>query len=168
MTNKSNYTEEEWDLLRTAPILTGFAVARIGQSGLGTFKEAAVLSAKFAAGTKEYPNNDLIRALSAKEEANRAEKGAAGIIKGKKPPEIVTAAASLLAQVKKILDAKSDAQESDEYRKWVTGIGVSAAKAVKEGGHLGFGGVRVSEPEKKALAAIADALDADLPPELAQ
>ncbi len=47
-------------------------------------------------------------------------------------------------------------------------ISANVAQAAKEGGHPGFGGVRVSEPEKTALAAVAATLDAELPPELAQ
>ncbi|HID52555.1 MAG TPA: hypothetical protein EYP41_11025 [Anaerolineae bacterium] len=167
MTNKSDYTEEEWNLLGEAPLLAGFTVLMAGKTGLGTFKETVALSKGFIVGAQKYPDNELIRTLATGGEAKQAEKHFSKAIKGMAPAQVQAHTIEQLAKVKDILDVKTSAQEADEYKKWVMELSASVAQAAKEGGHLGFGGVRVSEPEKKALGAIADALDADLLPDLA-
>ena len=168
MTNKSDYTEEEWNLLGEAPLLAGTAVLMAGKTGLGTFKETVALSKGFIVGAQKYPDNELIRTLATGDEAKQAEKRYSKSIKGMAPAQLQAYTVEQLGRVKDILYTKAIEQEADEYKKWVMAIATNVARAAKEGGHLGFGGVRVSQPEKEALAAIADALDADLPPELAE
>ncbi len=53
MTNKSDYPEEEWNLLGEAPLLAGTAVLMAGKTGLGTFKETVALSQGFIPGNRQ-------------------------------------------------------------------------------------------------------------------
>jgi hypothetical protein len=63
MTTKSDYSDEEWQLLIDVPILAGLAVMMSGKSGLGTMKEAVSLTQNTLSGAQEYPNVELIRAI---------------------------------------------------------------------------------------------------------
>jgi hypothetical protein len=56
MTTKTDYSDEEWQLLVDVPILAGLAVMMSGKSGLGTMKEAVSLTQGTLSGAKEYPN----------------------------------------------------------------------------------------------------------------
>jgi hypothetical protein len=54
--------------------------------------------------------------------------------------------------------AKAPSAEADGFKRWIVGVGKNVAEASNEGGFLGFGGTKVSEAEKQALQAIAQAL----------
>lgn len=164
MTNKSDYTEEEWNLLGDAPLLAGTDVLMAGNTGLGTVKETVALSKGFIVGAQKYPDNELIRTLSTGDEAKQAEKRYSKPIKGMSPAQLQAYTVEQLGKVNDTLYTKATEQEASEYKKWVMDICNSVANAAKEGGHLGFGGVRVSEPEKQAIAAISKALRVDEAP----
>ena len=165
MTNKSDYTTEEWNLLGVTPFLVGITVMRIGKSGLGTFKEIPKVFKGILAGAETYPDSELVKALSSTKEASKAEDRFGEMIKGLKAKEVKALTIEKLEEVKQILDAKTPASEAEAYKKWLMDIGVKVAEAAKEGGHFGFGGVRVSDPEKEALRDFAAALGIDAPPE---
>jgi hypothetical protein len=65
--------------------------------------------------------------------------------------EHVKAAADLVAR-------KSSAAETDAYRKMLVSVAQTAANASKEGGFLGFGGVRVSDREREFISAVSTAV----------
>jgi len=164
VTSKSDFTPEEWNLLGVTPFLVGTAVMRIGKSGLGTFKEIPKVFKGILAGAETYPDSELVKTLSSTEEASQAEDRFGEMIKGLKAKEVRALTIEKLEEVKQILDAKTPANEAEAYKKWLMDIAVKVAEAAKEGGHLGFGGVRVSEPEKETLRGFADALGVDVPP----
>jgi len=57
-----------------------------------------------------------------------------------------------------LLAAKATPQEAKEYRQWAFSVAENVANAASEGGFLGFGGERVSDPEKQLIAKIRSAL----------
>ena len=64
MSNVSNFTPEELNLIREIIPLTGFAVAVAGNSGIiGTFKEAAATAKGLGEAATKYPQNELIQSL---------------------------------------------------------------------------------------------------------
>lgn len=164
MTNKSDYTEEEWQLLGQTPLVAGTDVLMAGNTGLGTVKETVALSKSYVVGAQKYPDNELIRSLTTGDEAKQAQKGFSKSIKGMSPAQLQAYTVEQLGKVNNTLYTKAIEQEASEYKKWVMDICNSVANAAKEGGHLGVGGVRVSEPEKKAVAAISKALRVDEAP----
>jgi hypothetical protein len=164
MINKSDFTNEEWDLLGVTPYLVGISIMRIGKSGILSLKEIAAIFKSILAGAEQFPDSELVRILSSKEEAGEAEDRFGEMIKGLNADEVKTFTAGKLEEVRNILDAKTSASEAEAYKQWLMNIGVNVAQAAKEGGHLGFGGVQVSEPEKEALRAFAAALGTDVPP----
>jgi hypothetical protein len=60
---------------------------------------------------------------------------------------------STLGEVSRLLDAKAP-QDAAALKAWLPSISQNVAEAAKEGGFLGFGGVRISDAEKAALADI--------------
>ena len=167
MTTQSNYTTEEWELLRVAPFLTGITVMRVGKSGLHSLKEIAVIFKRILAGGETYPDSELVRILSDKDEASKGEEQFGKMIKGMKSAEVQAFTVKQLKTVKGILDAKAGSEDAKAYKKWMMDISLNVAKAAKEGGHFGFGGVQISDPEKEAIRSIAAALGVDVPPEAA-
>ena len=55
---------------------------------------------------------------------------------------------------------KASPAEAEAYRAMLVGVAEKAAAASKEGGFLGFGGVRVSDKEQAFIAEVRRALDA--------
>src|SRR5512132_388880 len=63
MTKKADYTADEWQLLLDVPALAGLGVMMAGKSGLGTMKEAIALTQGVMAGSRDYPNLELIQSI---------------------------------------------------------------------------------------------------------
>ena len=68
-------------------------------------------------------------------------------------------ALAVLADVARILDAKAP-EDAAPFKNWLAEISQKVAEASKEGGFLGFGGVRISDAEKATLADIQKTLNA--------
>jgi hypothetical protein len=166
-----NYTEDELQLLANTPHMLGAAMAFVGSSGLfGTGKEMFTNSKSILAGIKDYPNNELIKAILPNLDGSRADAMEKmkkmrdwsmarlkdkGIVSAEKfraqALEDAQAAASLV-------EAKSAAQEAAEYKQWAFSVAEKVAMAATEGGFLGFGGERLSANEKQLLAELQTAL----------
>ena len=63
----------------------------------------------------------------------------------------------MLREASRLLDTKAP-EEAIAVKGLMKTIGERVAQAASEGGMLGFGGVKVSEPEKATLSEIAKAL----------
>jgi len=167
VSTKSDYTQEEWQLLLDVPPLVGTAVMVAGRSGLGSMKEAFALASSVLGGKKGFENNTLVGALvdGRLKDGDRSaiENFSSNPYRGLPPEEILAAAVEKSRAVLELLAVKSQPQESHEYRGWAMSIGDKVANAAKEGGFLGIGGERVSEEEKRVLDAVADALDISWP-----
>lgn len=166
-------TEDELQLLSSLPQAIGSAVAFCGRSGLfGTGKEMFVNAQAMMAGAEEFPDNELIRtvvpdahAADRSAELAQAKKtrdwvGARLKAKGITSPEMLTALTlDDCREAAKLLAAKFDAKAVGEYKQWAISVAEKVAMASTEGGFLGFGGERLSEPERKLIADLKSALD---------
>jgi hypothetical protein len=162
MTDKSNFTPDEWKVLLESTMAAGIAVTAADPSGLwGLLKES------FAGGTevakiKTNPGaNALVRALV--DDFNTADGSAArDALKskiGNKPEQIKDKCIEVLGQAAAIVDAKAPG-DAAAYKSWVQHISQQVAQAANEGGGLFGGGVPVSEGEKATLTEISRALKA--------
>lgn len=161
MLTKVSFTPEEWEIVRDAPQYVAMAVATAGASGLiGSIQEA------FAAGrtfTESFSSpNELFRSLSHPEELKSYRDSLVTAI-ADMPPESQKAwlrqgAAEKSRRALAILAQKGTPEETAEYRDWLAGIAERIANAAKEGGLLGFGGERVSGPEREVIEEIRQAL----------
>lgn len=163
MEKPERFSEEEWEMLSSFPLLIGSAAAGAGRSGLfGTFKEAMASIKGIMEGISLYPSNTLITAMvpekedldDSKEAIKEQHEYLAEKMKEKgvkKSEEIVTMAMEELQLVLPILEQHVSAQESMEYKQWLLHIAQKVAESAKEGDFLGIGGVRVSEEEQRFL-----------------
>jgi hypothetical protein len=162
MAAKTDFNADEWKLLLESVMMAGIAVTAAEPSGLwGTLKESFASARGMAAGRDAA--DDLIKALVADfataQGRGIARDGLKEALKDSKPVEIKTKSIDTLRQVAGLLDAKAP-QDAAAVKAWLRQISHDVAEASKEGGFLGFGGVKVSDAEKATLAEIDAALAA--------
>jgi hypothetical protein len=162
MTNKQDFTAEEWSKVLQSPMLVGIAVSAADPSGLwGTLKEAAASSSALVTAKRDASSNELVKAVAADLQTSEGRLVAQQALKqcfaGAEPADCVKRSLATLREVSAIIDTKAP-QEATAYKAWLRGISQKVAEAAVEGAMLGFGGVRVSETEKATLGDIAKAL----------
>ena len=160
MAAKTDFTADEWKLLLESVMMAGIAVTAADPSGLwGTLKESFASAQTLASG--KAGSSDLIRALVADFETSEgrgiARDGLKETLKGSQPAEIKAKSIEALRQAAALLDAKAPG-DAGAVKAWVRQISHNVAEASKEGGFLGFGGVKVSEAETATLGEIDAAL----------
>jgi len=165
MTNKADFSPEQWQLLLDVPIMVGMGVMVAGKSSLGTVKESFAISKEIFEAVKAYPENELIQAVvNARlkdKEKSTAESLSDNPYMSKGRDGLVDAAVEKCQQVCQLLAEKCAEAEARQFKQWSMQIGEKVAMAASEGGFLGFGGEQVSEEEKTALAKISQALGVD-------
>lgn len=144
MTDKSAFTEEEWDLLRGAPGDAGLMV--VMAEGGGTFRETYALAKGYAEARKQHGASQLLDELVAAgpKRGSRAHSG----------EELHEHALSQLRDAAALLRSKATPEDLEGYRAFVLALGERVAEAHKEGGQS------VSERERAALTEIETALTA--------
>jgi hypothetical protein len=162
MTDKSNFTPDEWKLLLESVTMAGIAITAAEPHGLwGLLKESfaggsALVQAKLDPGA-----NPLIKAVVADFETSEgrsiARDGLKAQLTGCKPAEIKAKCIETLRQAGAVVDAKAPG-DAAAFKGWLRQISQHVAEAAKEGGFLGIGGVPVSEAEKATLTEISGAL----------
>ena len=162
MSKQTDFTDQEWETLRTAPHLVMLSVATAGASGLfGSLKEAFAPAGAIIEAAKG--NNELLRNICDREELKAAQKSLRSSIKMSGDLEslrdrLQTSAADKAREATAVLKQKGSAEDLDAYRKLLVDIADRTAKAAKEGGFLGFGGEWVSEGERAVISRISQAL----------
>lgn len=162
MTGKADYTPEEWWLLKETPLLAGAAVMVAAPSGTsGTLQEMIANATSFVTTAASFPDNELIQALVTPEDGQAWKPRAAETGDPNKEARGERVKADALEKCRRtadLLDKKSTPDQAREYKQWVMEIGGAVASAAEEGGVLGIGKKRVSEPEVQVLVEIAEAL----------
>jgi hypothetical protein len=164
MTTKTDYSDEEWQLLLDVPTLTGLAVMMSGKSGLGTMKEAVSLTRGALDGAKEHPNIELIKAIVDARvkggEKSSAESFTDNPYQGLGVEKFMGIVLEKCRSASEVLARKATTEEATAFRSWVLSIADNVSKAAREGGFLGFGGTQVSAEEVAAINSIKSALTA--------
>jgi hypothetical protein len=161
MTTKSDYNDEEWQLLLDIPMFVGAAVMVSGKSGLGTLKESFTLAHENMSAVKDFPNNDLIQSIVSARTNNKEKSSIESFshpMLKMQPDDFKDAVVQKCREADALLKQKSTPSEAHEYRTWITTIADKVAHAASEGGILGIGGEQFSEPEKIAINDINSAL----------
>lgn len=163
MAGKADFTSEEWGEILQSIMLAGIAVSAAEPSGLLGILKEGMASARVLVEAKMDPSADnLVKAAIAdfgtSDGLDVARQGVAALVVGSTPAQISEKATGALHQVSSLLDAKAPA-DSVAFKTWLRHIAAAVADASKEGGFLGFGGVRVSEAEKASLKNISTALN---------
>jgi hypothetical protein len=162
MTDKSNFTPDEWKLILESVMAAGIAVTAAEPSGLwGLLKESFASGSELVRAKSDAGSNALVRAAAAdfatSEGRGIARDDLKAKLAGSKPPEIKAKCIETLRQAAELLDAKAPG-DATAFKGWLRQIGQHVAEASKEGGFLGIGGVQVSEAEKATLTEISSAL----------
>jgi hypothetical protein len=160
MTNKSNFTPEEWKTLLEGVMMSGLAISAAEPSGLfGAVKES--FAASHALVEARSGPNELIRSLVAAFETSEgrtvARDGLKEKLSGVQAAEIKDKSIGTLKEVATLLEQKAP-EDAAPVKQWLYHISEKVADADAEGGFLGFGGTRVTDKEKATLSEISGAL----------
>ena len=162
MTDKSNFTPEEWKLLLESVMMAGIAVTAAEPSGLwGLLKESFASGSALVTARTDAGSNALIKAVVADFETaegrSTARDGLKEKLTGSKPVEIKAKCIETLRQAAAVVDAKAPG-DAAAFKSWLRQISQHVAEAATEGGFLSIGGVPVSDAEKATLTEISSAL----------
>ena len=154
VSNKSNFTVDEWDLFRKVPFLTSLVVISASPSGpVGLFQESRAASEVLRAGL-ENSQTELMKVLAEDLKENLSFHK----MQSQDADEIYSNGLAACREVATVLREKATPEEAGEFKSWLTGLARRVAEAAKEGGFLGFGGTQVTEAESSALDQIEVAL----------
>jgi hypothetical protein len=138
MTKKSDFTEQEWELVREGPPIAGLFAATASSGG--TFRESWALAKSFAEARQHQGESELLDALVA-EKPHAKRYGS--------PQELEQQGLGRLAEAIELLEQKASADEVEAYRRFTLAVAEHVAEAHKEGG------ASISPQERQALDAIA-------------
>jgi hypothetical protein len=163
MATKTDFTAEEWSLLRETPHLVVLGMAVAGASGIfGTIKEATAAGQSMVEAARS--SNPLIQALAARDEMTAAQEGVRSQFQAADPAtlqeRIQTSALEKTQAAMTLLRSKGSAEDQAAYRTFLKSVAERVAQASKEGTFLGFGGERVSEGETRMLTNLSAAIGA--------
>lgn len=162
MAGRANFSDEEWNLIRLAPVLVASGVSISDPSGLiGTVKEAFYGMSSMMESYKHGTQLELIGALLAdKSRPTMPDRGAL-LGEGSKEQQFENLKAAVLAKVREVLallETKASPEELAAYKQMIAKVAEETANASKEGGFLGFGGERVSAGEQAFVDQVKAAL----------
>ncbi len=161
MAKQDTFTSEEWTLLRIAPSFVSVGVSAVDPSGLFSSIKEVIAGANRTMATLHANNSlELFSALAADRSIPGIPDVHALLGEGPHDQQIQNFKSAALDRVKSaaaVLAVKASAAEADAYRKMLVSVAQDAANASKEGGFLGFGGVRVSEKERAFIDEVSKA-----------
>jgi hypothetical protein len=162
MASKSDFSSAEWRTLRDAPHRIVIAVAAAGGSGIfGSLKEALAPAGAMIEALQG--DNALLREVCNQEEIKAAVEELKEQARTSADFEAIRASFRQSAQEQakaalEILRQKASPDDVSAYGEFLMKLAERVANAAKEGGFLGFGGERVSEPERAFLKELSEAL----------
>jgi hypothetical protein len=155
MSTKADFSADQWDLLRTAPMMASILVIAASPSGPVGLLQESTAAGKMILAAAQTAQTPLLKSL--------AEDLGQTIAIPKPPPgatpdKVQEAAAEILKRTAALLNEKATPEEATETKQWLIKVAQATAEATKEGGFLGFGGTLVSDEEKAALARVNSSL----------
>ena len=164
MAKQDAFTTEEWNLLRLAPSLITGGMSAADPSGIfGSIKEATAGASGMNEALKAHGALELFASLAADRSIPGMPDPKSLLGEGSREQQMQNFKSAVLQRVKSAVDlvaAKASPAEAQAYRQLLVGVAQKAAEASKEGGFLGFGGVRVSDKEQAFLTEVKTAVGA--------
>jgi hypothetical protein len=144
MTAKSDFTEEEWELVAEGPAIAGM-IAATAQKG-GSFRESYALAKTYVEARQHHGESELLDTIvSEKPQFDRHKYHSAEELQGQGLERIQQATA--------LLESKAGADEVDAYKTFTLNVAKNVAGAHKEEGQ------RVSPAEEAAIASVSASLE---------
>jgi hypothetical protein len=145
MTGRSDFTEEEWELVLEGPPTAGIIVVT-SQRG-GTFRESLAMGKAYGEARRQHGASQLLDEITGtKPKVDRS--------RFHSPEELRQHGLERLREVAQLLERKASEQELDDYRSFVLALADKVAAAHREDG------VDVSPAERAAIDEVATALGA--------
>jgi hypothetical protein len=141
MTDKADFTAEEWELVREGPPTAGM-VALTAESG-GSFRESWALAKAYTEARKEHGESELLDALVAEKP---------DVKRYKTTEELEAQGLGRLTEAVTLLEQKATRGELAAYKKFALDVAARVAEAHKEGERP------VGEGERAAIEKIAASL----------
>lgn len=162
MARQDSFTTEEWNLLRIAPSLVSSGTAAADPSGLiGSIKEAAAGALGMAEAFKSHGALELFSSLGADRSLPGMPDPKSMLGEGSREQQMSNFKAAVLQRIRsaaELVSAKASPEEAVAYKQTLVDLAQKAAEASKEGGFLGFGGVRVSDKELAFITEVKQAV----------
>ncbi len=150
MTARTDFTREEWQVLRDGPPSAALLVAA-AQPG-GSVRESLALAEAYGLERGDPRHGPLLdEILSWTPEVGRLRYRSVGELRQQCTQNVRDAVA--------VLEEKATPAELDEYRRFILGLADRVARAHGEG-FLGLSDPRVSDAERAAVEGIAESLGA--------
>ena len=157
MTNRIDYTDDEWARLRRAPFVAGMAISLADPGGPIEMSKETLATLR---ATSTPPSQDELL-ISVSQEILSMVNQKQNPVADFKPESATMAGKKVLDELSaanRILDAKATPEEAEAFRRWLLDVAKAAADAAKEGGFMGFGAVEVSEGEQRMMDGLGAAL----------
>ena len=156
------FSDEQWSQILSAPLLAGFAITAADPGGpISAVQESAAVTRSLETATARNDETSIIFLIA---EAYKISEGRAAardevtsLVKGKYLAQAAQDAVERLGEIYELI-CKLRPEQAAEFREFLIVTAERTAEASTEGGFLGFGGVRVSEKEKKILAELKQVL----------
>jgi hypothetical protein len=161
MAKQDSFTTDEWTLLRLAPSLVASGTAAADPSGLfSSLKESFAGAKGMAEAFKANSALELFAALAADRSIPGMPDPKALLGEGPREQQMQNLKTAVLERVRSavaLVASKASPAEAEAYRQMLVSVAEQAANASKEGGFLGFGGVRVSDKEQAFISEVTTA-----------
>jgi hypothetical protein len=139
MTARSDFSDEEWKVIREGPVTAGMIV--IAAASGGTFRETFALARAYTDARRQHGESELLDEIaSAKPEFDRH--------KYRTTEELHERGLQQIGEAVALVRAKATPEELTDYREFVLSVASHVAAAHKEEGQ------KVSPPEEAALAEV--------------
>ena len=155
MTTQAAFTTEQWNLLRIVPSLVVDGVSTVDPSGIfGTIKEALDGMTEKIESLQQGSEIELLDAMLSDKSILKLPDPKTLAGEGNYKQQIVNFKSAVLDYIRdaaNLVSQKASPEEARAYKQMIISVAEKAAKASKEGGFLGFGGVRVSNAEQSFI-----------------
>jgi hypothetical protein len=138
----SEFTEEQWKVVRDGPALAGLIVLTADEGG--TFRESLALARAYADARKRHGESALVDELASKGPPHTRRFGS--------PQELRDEGLETLKEASRLVDRTRPREEAQSYRAFIVTVAERVARAHREGGD------EISPSEREAFAAIAESL----------
>jgi hypothetical protein len=155
MTHKAEFDAEEWSLILEAGPTAAMIVVAANKGG--TIRESLSVGKSYAAEQENAEQTELLAAIV-------ADRPTLDPKRYSDPSELATVGMQRVRGAIDTVEAKGTAPEVEDFKRFIYAVARNTAEAHKEGGFLGIGGTKISEPEAEALQRLAETMGYAAPP----